>query len=112
MDFFDSKLMSAFMAAACWGLVPLGLKLGIESGDQRWTMLAFISLAAGYYCQLPILQESMGYAIVVTSAFTQLVALGIAFLWFGEVLNANRIAGIFLSLGAIVAFSLPENTRF
>lgn len=111
MDFFDPKLTQALSASACWGLVPIGMKLSIETGDQRWMMLSLVTLMMGYWFQFPLLQNELGYAIVVTSAFTQLLAVSSAFLWFDETLTVNKTVGIALSLGAIIAFSLPSSPR-
>lgn len=99
----------ALTSAVSWGLVPVGLKLGLETGDQRWMMLSLVTLMIGYWFHLPLLQGSLGYAIVVTSALTQLLALAAAFFWFGEVVTVNKVVGIVFALGAIIAFSLPNN---
>ncbi|MEQ6249896.1 hypothetical protein ABMC89_13460 [Sulfitobacter sp. HNIBRBA3233] len=109
MDVLDPRLIDASAAAACFALTTISFKFGIETGDQRYAALAFLTLAGGYWFMLPLLDNSVAFASVVVSALTQLLALCFAFFWLQEPLTAPKSIGVVFSLAAIIAFSMPSN---
>lgn len=111
MSDFDFRLLYAFAAALCFATTTISLRMGYDTGDQRYTLFAFVMLSSGYLFMVPLIGESLSYASVIVSALTQLLALSYAFGWLQEPVSGARILGIACSLAAIIAFSLPSNSN-
>ncbi len=108
MDFLDSKLINGLAASICFGLSTPAFKIGIETGDQRFTIGAFAVLSLGYVFFVQILASSMISAVVLTSMLSQAIAIAYGLVWLQEPLSVNRGIGMALALAATIAFSLPE----
>ncbi|MEM9128911.1 MAG: hypothetical protein AAGA97_04235 [Pseudomonadota bacterium] len=111
MIFQEARILYAFVAAICFATTTISLRMGYDTGDQRYTLFAFVMLSSGYLFMMPLIGDSLSYASVIVSALTQILALGYALGWLQEPVSGARVFGIVCSLAAIIAFSLPSNSN-
>jgi len=86
-------------------------KRAVDTGDHRWLIGAIAALIISYLPFLTLLGRSMSGAITATSMTSQVLALAIAFIVYGEPITPARALGLAAALIAMIAFAIPASAK-